>query len=621
MNKLNKIKALLATILLSLTFSACDSLLEVPSNSLLSDDVVFSHPDSANLAIGAIYDIIGQNNSYRNRLWLQMAINNDIEYRSGWSAGTTLNSTKSDDLFALYNPNSTIGDGYNNVDGANPWSRIYQGIERANLAIAGIRKYGNPASGNEMGHLLGEALTMRAFFYYDLIKWWGDVPARFEPVSEASIYLAKSDRDVIYNKIITDLQEAATIMYGPGQKYTLSTKRLSKDAARGLLARICLSAAGYSMRPAGTAIAEIKITVTEQRKAELYTIARQACRDIITSGSYALAPTFKSIFYDQCQDVETHGREAIWQLPYNYGIRGRMVYNFGLPRDADGKYNTVTIGGQFKILPYFFYDYNVNDTRRDITVVPYKVAKNATLGVMEQSISSGITGFNIGKWRAEWMKTPITGTDDGVSPIVIRYADVLLMFAEADLFLNGTEGQDYFNQVRRRAFGQALNVASTYDLPLTLENIKKERAYEFTGENIRKYDLIRWGELKMAMDVAKQKLTKLRDAQGEYADVPQLIYTKYEVDNSISTGERVLVIYGLQRGETEDKTVTDPTVGWTKKTWTQAMTSTNPEYYLSDGFINALYHGNPDQKQLLPIMHQIIIVSNGTLKNDYGYDN
>jgi starch-binding outer membrane protein, SusD/RagB family len=621
MNKLNKIKAILATILLSLTFSACDSLLEVPSNSLLSDDVVFSHPDSANLAIGAVYDIIGQNNSYRNRLWLQMAVNNDIEYRSGWSAGTMLNSTKSDDLFALYNPNSTIGDGYNNVDAANPWSRIYQGIERANLAIAGIRKYGNPAAGNDMGHLLGEALTMRAFFYYDLIKWWGDVPARFEPVSEASIYLAKSDRDVIYNQIIADLQEAATIMYGPGQKYTLSTKRLSKDAARGLLARICLSAAGYSMRPAGTAGAEIKITVTEQRKAELYTIARQACRDIISSGNYALAPTFKSIFYDQCQDVETHGREAIWQLPYNYGIRGRMVYNFGLPRDADGKNNTVSVGGQFKILPYFFYDYDVNDTRRDITVVPYKVAKNATLGVMEQSISSGITGFNIGKWRAEWMKTPITGTDDGVSPIVIRYADVLLMFAEADLFLNGTEGQAYFNQVRRRAFGQAINSVSVYDLSLTLENIKKERAYEFTGENIRKYDLIRWGELKTAMDVAKLKLTKLRDAQGEYADVPQLIYTKYVVDNSISTGERVLVFYGLQRGETEDKTVTDPTGGWTKKTWTQAMTSTIPEYYLSDGFINALYHGNPDQKQLLPIMHQIIIVSNGTLKNDYGYDN
>lgn len=621
MKKIINIKALLAAIALSLTFSACDSLLDVPSNSLLSDDMVFSHPDSANLAIGAIYDIIGQNNSYRNRLWLQMALNTDIEYRSGWSAGTTLNSTKSDDLFALYNPNSTIGDGYNNVDAANPWSRIYQGVERANLAIAGIRKFGNPTAGSDMGHLLGEALTMRSFFYYDLIKWWGDVPARFEPVSEASIYLAKTDRDEIYKQIIADLQEASSLMYGPGQKYTLSTKRLSKDAARGLLARICLSAAGYSMRPVGTAGAEIKITVTDDRRKELYTIARQACRDIITDGKYALAPTFKSVFYDQCQDIETHGREAIWQLPYNFGIRGRMVYNFGLPRDADGKNNTVSIGGQFKILPNFFYDYNVNDTRRDITVVPYKVAKSTVDSKMEQSLSSGITGFNIGKWRAEWMKTPITGTDDGVSPIVIRYADVLLMFAEADLFLNGTEGQAYFNQVRRRAFGQPLTATSSYDLPLTLDNIKLERAYEFAGENIRKYDLIRWGELKSGIDKAKLKLAALRDGTGEYADVPQIIYSKYLVDNTITTGERVLVIYGLQRGETQDKIATDPTGGWTKKTWTQATTSTNPEYYLSDGFINAMYHGNPDQKQLLPIMHQIILVSNGMLKNDYGYDN
>jgi len=611
----------LAIIILTISFASCDSLLEVPSNSLLSDDVVFSNPDSANLAIGAIYDIIGQNNSYRNRLWLQMAINNDIEYRSGWSAGTTLNSTKSDDLFALYNPNSTIGDGYNNVDGANPWSRIYQGIERANLAISGILKYGKPALGNEMGHLLGEALTIRAFFYYDLIKWWGDVPARFEPVSEASIYLAKTDRDIIYNQIIIDLQEAASIMYGPNQKHTLSTKRLSKDAARGLLARICLSAAGYSMRPLGVSDAEIKITTSTQRQTELYTIARQACKDIITDGQYTLAPNFKSVFYDQCQDVETHGRETIWQLPYNYGIRGRMVYNFGIPRDADGKNNTVSIGAQFKIFPSFFYDYHVNDTRRDITVVPYKVTKNASLGVMEQSVSSGITGFNIGKWRAEWMKAPITGTDDGVSPIVLRYADVLLMFAEADLFLNGNEGELYFNQVRRRAFGQPINSSSKYDLPLTLENIKNERAFELTGENIRKYDLIRWGELKSKMDNTKQKLRNLRDGLGEYADVPAVIYTKFTVDNSISNGERVLQFYGLQRGETVDKTITEPTEGWTKKTWTQATTSTNPEFYLSDGFIDAIYHGNPDKKQLLPIMRQIIIVSNGMLKNDYGYDN
>ena len=615
---------IISTLIITFT-SSCTDLLQVSSNSMLSDDVVFTNPDSANQGIAAIYDIIGQNNSYRNRLWLQMGLNTDIEYRSGWASGAKLSITKVDDYLALYTSTKTIGEGYNNADAANPWSRIYQGIERANLAIAGIRKYGSPVEGNDMGQLLGEALTMRAFFYYDLIKWWGDVPARFEPVSEATIYLAKTDRDVIYNQIIADLQEASILLYAPGaSKYTTTTKRISKDAARGLLARICLSAAGYSMRPlAGTTDSEIRINVSDARRNELYTIARNACKDIITDGHYSLAPSFKSIFYDQCQDIDTHGRETIWQLPYNLGIRGRMVYNLGLVRDPDGKNNVGSgpIGGQFKIIPSFYYDFNSNDTRRDNTVVPYKITKSTTDGKMEQSVSSGITGFNLAKWRAEWVKTPISGTDDGVSPIVLRYADVLLMFAEADLFLNGNEGSTYFNMVRRRAFEQPLNAVSPYDLPLTLDNIKKERAFELCGENIRKYDLERWGVLKASIDKAKANLIALRDATGDYATVPGTIYYKWVVDNSASAptvGERILVIYGLQRGESDEKTVTDPTGGWFKKVWTQGVTGT--ELFLSDGFINNLYHGDPDKKQLLPIMNQIITTSNGLLINDYGYD-
>jgi len=626
------IKFSIIAILIMTFTTSCSDFLNVSSVSLLSDKDVFSNPDSANQAIASIYDIIGQNNSYRNRLWLQMGLNTDIEYRAGWADSAVVSDAKADDCLAFYSATASLAEGYNNSDAANPWARLYQGIERANLAIAGIREYGNPAAGNDMGQLLGEALTMRAFFYYDLIKWWGDVPARFTPVGKDDIYLAKSDRNVIYDQIITDLQEAATILHGPNDKYTGATTRVSKDAARGLLARICLSAAGYSMRPiAGTSNSEIKISVSDARRTELYTIAKNACKDIITDGKYQLDPSFKNVFYEQCKDIQTQGREVIWQLPYYMGVRGRMMYNLGLPRDADNIFTKSTIGGQFKIIPSFFYDYDVNDTRRDITVVPYKVAKNSTLNVMEQSISTGILGFNIGKWRAEWIKTPISGTDDGVSPVVLRYADVLLMYAEADLYLGKTDGEEKFNMVRRRAFGQAINGASPYDLALTLDNIKKERAFELCGENIRKYDLERWGELKSGIDKAMSNLKALRDATGDYATgdyatVPATIYYKWTVPtNPITPGERELVIYGLNRGETEVKTTAD---GWTKKTWTQGMASktdakTNvkrdTEMYLSDAFISNLYHRDPDKYQLLPIMTQIITTSNGTLVNNYGY--
>ncbi len=615
MKKNNLYKILFGFLLFSM--SSCTDMLVVSSKSLLSDDQVFTNTDSTREAISAIYDIFGQNNSYRNRLWLQMGQNTDIEYRSGWATGTALTSIKSDDNIALYNSTTALPDGYSNPGSDNPWNRLYQGVERSNLAIAGIRKFGKPAAGNDMGHYLGEALTLRAFFYFDLIKWWGDVPAWFDPMTAGTIYVAKSNRDSIYNHIIGDLQEASTLLYSINNPLTTSTKLVSRDAARGLLARICLQAAGYSMRPLGATDSEIKITASTARQQELYTIAREACRAIITDNHYSLDGSFKNIFYQQCQDVESQGRETIWQIPYKMGIRGRMVYNLGIPRDPDGVNNTVTIGGQFKVMPSFYYDYNVNDTRRDITVVPYKVQKSTTLGVMEQNVASGITGFNIAKWRAEWVKAPITGTDDGVSPIVLRYSDVLLMFAEADLFLNGTEGAEYFNMVRRRAFGQSINSVSPYDLPLTLDNLKQERAFEFCGENIRKYDLERWGQLKSGIDQATNNLRALRDGTGNYATVPATIYYKWNVDNTISPGERVLTVYGLQRGEIDDKTVTEPLGGWIKKSWTQGASGS--DLYLSEGFVTHLYFNDPDKRQLLPIMDQIISVSNGTLKNDYGY--
>ena len=549
-----------------------------------------------------------------------MGINTDIEYRPGASGNVLTTSIKADDLIPLYGTNSDLGDGYNNADKANPYTLIYAGIERANLCIAGINKYGSPAEGSVMGHLLGEALTMRAFFYYDLIKWWGDVPFRTEPASANNMYLDKTPRAQIYDRIIEDLGKAETLMFAAGTDQTNTVKRLSKDAVRGLRARISLSAAGYAMHPDANGNAEIRYTNADaSRRTELYTIARDECKAIITDGRYILDPSFKNIFYQQCQDIETHGREAIFELPYNMGVRGRNVYWFGLKRALDNKYTTIAMGGSVMVFPSFYYDYNDADLRRDLTVQPYQVTVvsvgNTT--TIQQTVTN-VTNLQLAKWRAEYCSVKISSSEDGVSPIVLRYADVLLMFAEADLYLGGTEGQEYFNKVRRRGFGQPIDAASSIDLPLTLDNLKQERAFEFCGENIRKYDLERWGELKAKMDAAKVKMQHLRDGVGEYADVPNTIYTKpYTLD--AKDGELGLTFYGLKRGETDDKTVTDPAGNWTKVSWTNA-TSTGI-VRLNDTWINSIYFGDPDQRQLLPIMSIVLSNSNGMLSNDYGYSN
>lgn len=555
-------KKILFFIALSLLFFSCNDMLDVKSESSFTDDVVYSDQTLAEGAIMGIYNVIGENNSYRNRLWTQMGLNTDIEFRPGATNATPTTSVKADDLIPLYNTNSDLADGYNNEDAANPWSRIYQAIERANLCIKGIRTYGKPEKGTVLGHLLGEALTLRAFFYYDLIKWWGDVPFRTEPVSTENLYIGKTPRADIYNQIIADLQEATGLMYPAGlANQTKTVKRLSKEAAEGLLARISLSAAGYAMHPDASGNPEIRYTFADENKRnELYTIARDQCKAIIDAGTYKLDASFRNVFYENCQDVETHGREVIFELPYNLSVRGRNLNWFGLKHSADwnGKYATYALGGGINVMPSFYYDFDNADLRRDVTAQPYEV--KSVSSVIQQSITN-ITTIQLAKFRAEWCKAKISSTEDGVSPIILRYADVLLMYAEANLALGTPEqGQEYFNMVRRRAFGKPLNSPSSVDRDLTWDNLKQERAFEFCGENIRKYDLIRWGQLKAKIDEAKGKLARLRDGQGEYADVPNTIYYKsYVID--ATDGEKGLIFYGLKRGETDDKTVTDPSGG------------------------------------------------------------
>jgi hypothetical protein len=100
MKKQNIVFSIIGAVFMLLATS-CSDFLQVSSVSLLQDKEVYSNPDSANQAIASIYDIIGQNNSYRNRLWLQMGLNTDIEYRPGWADSAKIADSKADDCLAL----------------------------------------------------------------------------------------------------------------------------------------------------------------------------------------------------------------------------------------------------------------------------------------------------------------------------------------------------------------------------------------------------------------------------------------------------------------------------------------------------------------------------------------
>lgn len=122
----------------------------------------------------------------------------------------------------------------------NAYAKFYEGIERANMVIDAIKQYGDPANRPEMAELLGEGMTLRAVLYLDLIKGWGDVPARFEPISTNTMYQERTDRDSIYIRLLADLKEAEDMMPWPNANdKTKNVERVSKSFVKGLRAPHC----------------------------------------------------------------------------------------------------------------------------------------------------------------------------------------------------------------------------------------------------------------------------------------------------------------------------------------------------------------------------------------------
>ena len=160
------------------------------------------------------------------------------------------------------------------------------------------------------------------------------------------------------------------------------------------------------------------------------------------------------------------------------------------------------------------------------------------------------------------VKHPYDGnqTEDGAKPVVMRYADILLMAAEiANELGDLNAAKGYFLPVRERAFKGHEEAAEAYVNGISSKEamfnaIVDERAFEFCGEMLRKGDLIRWGLLKSKMDEAKAEMFKLRDLKAPYDYMSGDIYFQITDDPSEFT------IYGLHRGET-----LKPSGDWEKK--------------------------------------------------------
>ena len=598
----NYIKSSVIAMSLAAIVSSCD--MDAPTISTLDESSVFSTYSLAEAEVMSIHISFGETNSYRGRFLPYYGLNTDLETGSGTYPSLKDQAT---DKQSLWNYSTLSTNGQMNTDN-NAYAKFYEGIERANLAIEGIRKHGNIEHNKDMAHLLGEALTLRAVVYNDLVKAWGDVPARFVPNNPTNVYMPRANKDSIYKQLLADLAEAEQYCYWPKESsITKSTERVSKAFVKGLRARIALYACGYALRSDGYR----RSNDPELSQDKMMQIVKDECIDIINQGCNKLGD-FKSNFVKLCQDNVTAGDESLWEIPFSDG-RGRVLYTWGVKHNAKDQYTQQAQGGVNGPMPYLYYDYDVDDIRRDITCVPYDWSKDLIEGKSQQQLRA-INKWCFGKLRYEWMKRIVTSTnDDGVNWQYMRLADVYLMAAEAVNYLDGAAAAwKYMKPVLDRALPAekvaALQAKYTASKEAFQAGIVEQRAFEFAGEALRKADLVRWGIIDQKMAECKQKLTDLANRQGAYADLPVKIYYKLADD-----GETIM-IYGLNHGDTDDQGSNLKEEGYTAKDWFVA--SKDGSNIIAEDYIEGIYVKQPSLNYLWPIWQTFIDKSNNMLNND-----
>jgi starch-binding outer membrane protein, SusD/RagB family len=488
---------------------SCNNYLEVAPVSSFGPDYVFSNVDNATKAVMGVYAMLGGDAAYGIRVSMYYPYDNDE--MMGQGPGTADNERRDIAHFNVQPSNTQL---------ANPFNQLYRGIERANICVYQIPQMAMYSSGTAsqqkaLKRLHGEALTLRAQFYYELIRNWGDVPAQFIPSSQApDLFLPNTDRHVIYDQILSDLELAATLV--PWRSEVAAEERITQGAVRGLRARIALSAGGYSLH-------ETEMTrVSDYQK--YYVIARDEAKAIIESGQHQLNSSFQSLFKDAvCANKIDPTGEIMWEVG--------MVGGSSATGDSKlGYYNGPRVGGKgngaLTVLPTTFYTYNANDTRRDVTCAPYDV--DASGKIVARTLATMVDG----KYRRDWITPSVaesTGQYFGINWVMLRYSDVLLMFAEAENELNNgptAEAIEAFEKVRLRAFGGNAGLIGTTpsDYEGFFEAIKNERMLELCGEGVRKFDLIRWNILGERLAEVKAELAKMAAGEAPYDNIPATMY-------------------------------------------------------------------------------------------------
>lgn len=531
-------------IVLAATLSSCKDFLTVEPKSNYDSENLFQTVKQAQMTVYGAYVLMAHPMYGRKVVTMCTTDTDEMRTQGGWEAVGRRN-------FSRYSSTPASID----TELASLWASWYRCIERCNICIERIPQMelwetGTDGEKAELRSMYGEMLALRAMCYFDVIKHWGDVPFSTKPtVSGDKMYIDRTSRDVIYDYIISDLAVAADMTRWRKAEGVAIQARFTKGAVKALRARIALHAAGYSLRWDLRSGGNMGMRQRDDalRVRELYQIARDECRDIIQdpAANHRLDPNFIEIWKRVCtQRFDTEYGESMFEIgmyspEFGSTGNGSIGNKIGATSNKESRYGNGS--SEVRLTPIYSLSFDNLDTRRAVTVCDLEavLVKNSDGVVINNgagAVVNRLWEYNPGKWRAWWYNYGGGYMNEytNINWIMIRYSDVLLMFAEAENYLMGgptSEGVDALKQVRRRAFkGNETVVDGENYMSMSesqfLDALVTERWWEFGGEAIRKYDLIRWNKLEERLNAAKAFNTWLAGLSNTDTNIYRYVHYK-----------------------------------------------------------------------------------------------
>lgn len=688
--------------------TGCSDFLDTSSPSVVDKDFVFSDVQSARAALYYGYQTLQNNRSVHSVGYFWTPIwGSDIEdAQDAYSDGSAGCQEKT------FYPGGTENYNINSGEGTEVFGMLYQTIAVCNSLINAFEEKDNfneimTGEPNDLSDIYGQAVALRATCYWELFKWYGDVPHALKTGEQAE---GLTSRFAIADYHIQKLREVEPHMYRVGEGSTRADV-MNRTYVQGLIGRLCLYDGGYTTRRTdlgdgfyvdgnGKQITFEDWSV-EKNKAkygrrsdwrELYQIAQQYLQAAVDNhGSITLHLTdprsadgnrvydnpFQYCFQQMhCGAADGLADESVYEIPMEYNNGADRPAYIGRP-SRGGNGDAPCVGcGQDRVQAWFYYGaFNPADKRRDASV---------TVTGSDGQGHEDIQSFNRSNWgcgagpatnKWDWNRLPAPNTNSygtsGINVSYMRISDVYLMLAEVKAALGDDNGaRSLLATVHNRNYAGGTDPDfSKYitECGSVWDAVIQERAFEFLGEGVRRFDLIRTGKLPAAAVANRKEMTRIIDevvANG-YAtfangnELPAYIWTKM-VDARSQYGYRLTgqtpagkeddpVLYPGWRGQHDDWGGLYPKVagvsetnvaikglfkhivpgsaeaqaleaeGYEQKPWAVDMDNYRDSYAtkLLAGYSDADYAAKNPPIYLLPFTYNTLTTSNIT--NGYGF--